>query len=181
MTTTNITQVKHLDGRKVIEQDIVPGMQIYAPSQTGGVLKYECVARTDAAAEFKSVNPDWPLSFEMKFNQPDFDLERLEALYLSLIVFQRQNHLASADHRRIIREAHELGYVHQSCHTQASWTEKGCDLFRKAKESAPDIVVNGYKIRYNPLWNAWQSSHDDVGACEEFQTQTEAVQYANKG
>lgn len=181
MTTTNITQAKHLDGRKVIEQDIVPGMKIYAPNQTGGVLKYECVARTDEAAEFKSLNPDWPLSFEMKFNQPDFDLSRFEALYLSMIVFQRQNHLASADHRRIIREAHDLGYVHQSSHTQASWTEKGWDLYRKAKESAPDIVVNGYRVRYNTLWNRWQVSNPDIGGCEEFETQSEAIDEASKG
>jgi len=27
-----------------------------------------------------------------------------------------------------------------------------------------NIMVNGYKIRFNSMWNEWQVSHDDIGA-----------------
>lgn len=27
-----------------------------------------------------------------------------------------------------------------------------------------NIIVNGYKIRFNSMWNEWQVSHNDIGA-----------------
>lgn len=42
-------------------------------------------------------------------------------------------------------------------------------------------VVNGYRIRFNPLWKEWQVSHDEIGPCGEFQTEAEAIEVAEKG
>lgn len=42
-------------------------------------------------------------------------------------------------------------------------------------------AVNGYKIRFNPLWNEWQVSHPEIGPCGEFETEAEAIEHARKG
>lgn len=181
MATTNLHQAKHINGRPLSENDISVGLTVIVRSLTSGVLQYECVSRNAEKAEFKSLNKDWPVSFEMKFNQPEFNLKDFESLYVAMIEFDRRNHLVSTEHRQLIRHAHELGYVNQRSHTQANWTEKGCDTYKNVKESAPDTVLNGYKIRYNPHWNKWQASHAEVGGSEEFSTQGEAIDYANKG
>jgi hypothetical protein len=41
--------------------------------------------------------------------------------------------------------------------------------------------VNGYKIRYNDYYKKWQTSHDEIGVCEEFVTLKEAKNYCRKG
>jgi len=43
------------------------------------------------------------------------------------------------------------------------------------------IIVNGYKIRFNSLFNEYQTSHDEIGLCESFKTLIEAIEYCRKG
>lgn len=43
------------------------------------------------------------------------------------------------------------------------------------------IFMNGYKIRWNPLWCEWQVSHDDIGNCESFTDVSDAIKYCDKG
>jgi hypothetical protein len=43
-------------------------------------------------------------------------------------------------------------------------------------------IVNGYKIRFNTLWDMWQVSHNGIGSCiAEFKTEQEAINYCNNG
>jgi len=52
-----------------------------------------------------------------------------------------------------------------------------------ADNTTTDIQqVNGYGIRYNPMFKTWQVSHPDIGAnIEEFKTEEEAVSHAVNG
>lgn len=43
------------------------------------------------------------------------------------------------------------------------------------------VKVNGYKIRYNSQFKAFQVSHNEIGTCEEFKTLKEAEEYSLKG
>lgn len=43
-------------------------------------------------------------------------------------------------------------------------------------------VTNGYTTRYNPLFDMFQVSHPEIGACiAEFKELEEAIDYASKG
>jgi hypothetical protein len=43
-------------------------------------------------------------------------------------------------------------------------------------------TVNGYKIRFNSLWEMWQVSHDEIGSCiAEFKIDQDAIDYCNNG
>ena len=54
-----------------------------------------------------------------------------------------------------------------------------CFLLRSSKEKIHK--VNGYKIRYNTFYKTWQTSHEEIGPCEEFKTLKEAKEYCKKG
>jgi len=54
-----------------------------------------------------------------------------------------------------------------------------CVMLRSKKDKTHK--VNGYKIRYNSYYKSWQTSHDDIGVCEEFKTFKEAKLYCRKG
>lgn len=42
--------------------------------------------------------------------------------------------------------------------------------------------VNGYEIRFNSLWQTYQVSHENIGACiAEFKNLLEAKDYCRKG
>lgn len=43
------------------------------------------------------------------------------------------------------------------------------------------LQVNGYNIRYNPMWKAWQVSHPKAGAVSEFKNVSEAISHAQNG
>jgi len=43
------------------------------------------------------------------------------------------------------------------------------------------LHINGYTIRYNPLWKEWQVSHPEIGVCGEFKDKSEAIKFANNG
>ena len=78
----------------------------------------------------------------------------------------------------IVNQAEKAGYILRSSHTQAEWTHEG--LVKACKELP--LVVNGYSIRYNAIYNQFQLSHPEIGAClESFATLPEAKEYALKG
>ena len=42
--------------------------------------------------------------------------------------------------------------------------------------------INGYEIRYNPMWKTFQVSHKEIGACiAEFDSITDAKEYCERG
>ena len=43
------------------------------------------------------------------------------------------------------------------------------------------LMVNGYKIVFNLERMRFQTSHDDIGSCEEFDELNEAIEYCEKG
>jgi len=49
------------------------------------------------------------------------------------------------------------------------------------KENMRLLTENGYKIRYNPLFKEFQTSHDNIGVCESFKFFDEAELYCLKG
>lgn len=53
---------------------------------------------------------------------------------------------------------------------------------RQIVTESNNIKVNGYKIRFNSMWNEWQTSHDGIGAnlcnSKDFNV---CVEYAEKG
>jgi len=50
------------------------------------------------------------------------------------------------------------------------------------KEQLKEIFVNDYEIRFNPFWNTFQVSHDNIGAnIAEFNTLQEAKEFCEKG
>lgn len=181
MATTNLALAKHTDGRPVAEVDIAIGLTVVAPSWTGGVLEYKCVSRDADKAEFKSLNKDWPIGFEMQFNQPDFTLDDFAALSEALKNFDKLGATVTSEQRQLVHRAHELGYAHQRSYTQANWTEKGAEAFATLRDNAEPIQVNGYKIQYNPFWGKWQMWHEEIGFCGEYGTSGEAVEDAKKG
>lgn len=42
-------------------------------------------------------------------------------------------------------------------------------------------IVNGYKIRYNPLFKEYAVREPETGAGEDFKTLQEAINHAEKG
>jgi len=45
-----------------------------------------------------------------------------------------------------------------------------------------DVVINGYKVRYNSFWKEYQISHPVVGVSSEtFQNLVEAIDYCARG
>jgi len=53
--------------------------------------------------------------------------------------------------------------------------------FLARSKSDKTYKVNGYKIRYNSYYKTWQTSHDEIGVCEEFKKLKEAKEYCRKG
>ena len=46
------------------------------------------------------------------------------------------------------------------------------------------LTINGYKIRFNSAWGkngVWQTSHDEIGVCGEFECLGEAINYCKNG
>ncbi len=103
---------------------------------TGGVLEFGCVSRTADKAEFKSLNKDWPIGFEMQFNQPHFTLNDFAALADALKSFDKLGATVTLEQRRMVRRAHEMGYAYQLSYTQASWTEMGAQAYATLRDNA---------------------------------------------
>jgi len=135
MATTNIHKTKHLSGNPVQEGDIQPGLKVTYPSGAGGVVTCECLSVNEDMAEFKSTNKDWPISFTMKFNQPEFTLEEFQDLREALRAYDSWNSFPTDDQRRLVHKAADLGYAAVRSYTQANWTEKGVEDFRALKQS----------------------------------------------
>ena len=133
--TTNIHKAKLLNGNPVQEGDIQPGLKVTYPSGACGVVTCECLSVNEDMAEFKSTNKDWPISFTMEFNQPEFTLEEFQALQEALHAWHSWNSSATDDQRRLVHKAADLGYVTVRSYTQADWTEKGVGDFRALKQS----------------------------------------------
>lgn len=55
------------------------------------------------------------------------------------------------------------------------------DVLKKLSDGKTSLLINGYKIRYNPLFNEFQTSHDNIGRCESFSFFDEAEQYCLRG
>lgn len=126
MPITNIHTAKHIDGRQVSKEDIKPGLEIYAPSMTGGVLRFKCVALDAGKAEFKSLNKEWPIQFTVEFDKPDLTPDEFRLLSEGMSVMNSWNKgNVTSEQRNVIERADEFGYVHQQSYTQANWTELG--------------------------------------------------------
>jgi hypothetical protein len=57
---------------------------------------------------------------------------------------------------------------------------KNHNPMKKRARLFKDAKINGYEIRFNPLWNTLQISHKEIGACiAEFKPKyrTLALQY----
>ena len=100
------------------------------PSNFGGVIEHMCVSMDTDKAEFVSTNKDWPTGFVMAFDQPDFTLADFEMLAEALTAYSKWNIQPSNEQREIVRKAHELGYAHAISYTQASWSDKGIEVYR---------------------------------------------------
>ncbi len=126
MPITNMHSAKHTDGRQVSKADIKLGLEIYAPSLTGGVLRFKCVAMDAGQAVFKSLNKEWPMQFTMEFHKPDLTPDEFRLLSEGMSVMNSWSKgSVTSEHRDVIARADEFGYVHQQSYTQASWTELG--------------------------------------------------------
>lgn len=55
------------------------------------------------------------------------------------------------------------------------------DVLQKLSDGKTSLLINGYKIRYNPLFNEFQTSHDKIGVCENFKFFDEAEKYCLRG
>lgn len=136
MPITNIHTAKHIDGHQVSKEDIKPSLEIYAPSITGGVLRFKCVALDTGKAVFKSLNKEWPIQFTMEFDKPDLtqDEFRLLSEGMSAMNSWCKGNVTS-EHRGVIARADEFGYVHQQSYTQASWTELGIAALKSVSDA----------------------------------------------
>lgn len=126
MPITNIHKAKHTDGRQVSKADIKLGLEIYAPSMTGGVLRFKCVALDAGKAGFNSLNKEWPIQFTVEFDKPDLTPDEFRLLSEGMSVMNSWNKgNVTSEQRDVIARADEFGYVHQQSYTQANWTELG--------------------------------------------------------
>lgn len=131
MPITNIHTAKHTDGRQVSKMDIKPGLEIYAPSMTGGVLRFKCVTLDAGKAVFKSLNKEWPIQFTVEFDKPDLTPDEFRLLSEGMSVMNSWSKgNVTSEQRDVIARADEFGYVHQRSYTQASWTELGIASLR---------------------------------------------------
>lgn len=130
MPTTNISIAKHLDSKPVKPGEIRIGLKLHFPSGAGGVVVCRCVAIDEQTALFKSENKDWPLSYEIKFNQPDFTEE--ETLFFSEAIKAYSSSLSTPNEgqRKIVYRAQELGYAAIQSYTQAHLTNSGYEKIR---------------------------------------------------
>lgn len=55
------------------------------------------------------------------------------------------------------------------------------DRLKKLKNGKTSLLVNGYKIRWNPVFEEFQTSHENIGVCESFSFLDEAEEYCLKG
>lgn len=183
MPTTNIHTAKHIDGRPVVDADITVGLEIHAPSMTGGVLRYRCIAVDAQEAIFVSTHKDWPIRVVMEFNQPEFMLDQFIELYHTMVAFAQNWHKPreiSPDERAMVRRAATLGYVVQQSYTQVSWTEHGLTTFNAVWEMTEPLSVDAYWVSYDMKKHLWQITHQQLaGICGEFPTKKEAVDYAS--
>ena len=131
MPITNLHSAKHTDGRKVSRAEIKLGLEVYAPSMTGGVLLFKCVSLDARQAVFKSLYKEWPMQFSMEFDKPDLTQDELRLLSeaMSMMNSWPKGNVTS-EHRDIIARADELGYVHQQSYTQVSWTDPGIAVLK---------------------------------------------------
>ena len=49
------------------------------------------------------------------------------------------------------------------------------------RATGKSVKVNGYVIRYNPIFNEYGVSHNEIGYCAGFRLKREAIEYARKG
>ncbi|MFA0809359.1 hypothetical protein [Microbulbifer epialgicus] len=132
MATTNLDQMKHINGQPVTEADVKVGLAVMFPTAVGGSVKYECVSKKSDVAEFKSQNKNWPDSFDVRFSQPEFTVDEFENLAEALRKFNTSGEAVTSEERSLVLRAQELGYARQFSHTQASWTEKGVESSERA-------------------------------------------------
>lgn len=130
MPTTNISIAKHLDSKPVKPEEIRIGLKLHFPSGVGGVVACRFVSIDKQMAVFKSENKDWPLSYGIKFNQPDFTDE--ETLFFSECIKAYSSSLSTPneEQRKIVYRAQELGYAVIQSYTQAHLTDSGYEKFR---------------------------------------------------
>lgn len=55
------------------------------------------------------------------------------------------------------------------------------DRLKRMASGKVNLLVNGYKIRWNPLFSEFQTSHENIGVCESFSFLDEAEEYCLKG
>lgn len=135
MPITNMHSAKHTDGRQVSRADIKLGLEIYAPSLTGGVLRFKCISLDTDQAAFKSLNKEWPIQFSMEFDKPDLTPEEFRLLSEGMSVMNSWDKgNVTSEHRDVIARADEFGYVHQQSYTQASWTELGISSLKSVSD-----------------------------------------------
>ena len=119
-----------MNGKAVSVEDIKIGLKVDFPSGMGGTLTHKCVKICPDCAEFESTNKDYPGSFVIKFNQPDFTPIEFDFLQNALISFSKIGTIPTGKERSIVIRAVELGYAFKSSYTQAGWTEEGIDAYR---------------------------------------------------
>ena len=137
MATTHIKLAKHLNGSPVKESDLKAGLVIYYPSGLGGMFRYRCKSVDEHSALFVCINDGWDYELEMKFSQPDFDLEDFRALSAAIEAFNKLGTYPTDEQREKVRKAHVLGYASQLSYTQVHWTQLGVNTYNQlVKESA---------------------------------------------
>lgn len=133
MTTSNIHKALHLNGKKLIAEDIHVGLQVYFPSGVGGIIKYKCTSLDVKQAVFISINKDWPGEAVIEFDQADLTLVEFEQLTEALKKYSSFRLQPSSQDRALVNRADTLGYVSLVSHTQAYWTELGVAKYKELK------------------------------------------------
>ncbi|MCO7225911.1 hypothetical protein [Pleionea sp. CnH1-48] len=130
MATLNLHRMTHLDHRQLTVEEIRVGLFAYFPSGVGGILKARCVALDDQKAVFESIHPDWPLTWEVVFNQPDFTNDEFAQLSEAMKIANGRG-LFTNEQNLILHRASQHGYIHRRSVSQVCWSEKGWSAIQK--------------------------------------------------
>lgn len=126
---TNLHLAKHRrTGIQVKPHEIRVGLEVTFPSGAGGVIPCVCTSVTSDQAQFQSTNKEWPSSYVMEFNQPDFSVEDFEHLAGAIKRIDGTGLTELPGDREILRKAVERGYAWTASYTQCGWTGTGAEL-----------------------------------------------------
>lgn len=134
MATTNIIHAR-INGKPVDDDQITIGLVVDYPSGMGGTIRCICTQVTAEKAVFKPLDENAPAwaGFTAQFNQDDFTLSEFKQLAAAIVSFNRLASLPNDEERAIVRRAQALGYASNPSYTQASWLERGIDMYKRMK------------------------------------------------